>query len=345
MAQRVVLVTGAGSGIGLAITNALVAAGHSVAAVDRDAAALDRLDSSERIHPFLIDLSSESACHEAVASAVARFGRLDAVINNAGIGPSSLRPDAEQNLPRIEELTTEVWDNFFAINVRAPMLLVQAALPHMKGFGRIINNTTSFRTMLRVLPYGATKSALEAMSAIWAAELKDRGITVNVLIPGGPTDTPFISDGAGWDRAKMLRPEIMGPPAVWLISDEAASYTGQRIIAANWDANLPGAEAAKKAGRAIGWPELARTRCGCGGNNNRKRRHRMANRSVTIAALGHDFVRKRSIVTLVWDDDPQKQVGLPVPFGCSLDDVQAEAEKALRALSAETATLSVNLAQ
>ena len=256
MAQRVVLVTGAGSGIGLAITNALVAAGHSVAAVDRDAAALDRLDLSERIHPFLIDLSSESACHEAVASAVARFGRLDAVINNAGIGPSSLRPDAEQNLPRIEELTTEVWDNFFAINVRAPMLLVQAALPHMKGFGRIINNTTSFRTMLRVLPYGATKSALESMSAIWAAELKDRGITVNVLIPGGPTDTPFISDGAGWDRAKMLKPAIMGPPACWLISDEAAGYTGNRIIAGNWDAKLPGAEAAKKAGRAIGWPEL-----------------------------------------------------------------------------------------
>ena len=110
--------------------------------------------------------------------------------------------------------------------------------------------------MLRVLPYGATKSALESMSAIWAAELKADGITVNVLIPGGPTDTPFISDGAGWARAKMLRPEIMGPPACWLISEEAGSYTGQRIIAANWDAKLGGAEAAAKAGRAIGWPEL-----------------------------------------------------------------------------------------
>ena len=138
------------------------------------------------------------------------------------------------------------------------MLLVQAALPYLKksGSGRVINNTTSFRTMLRVLPYGATKSALESMSAIWAAELKADGITVNVLIPGGPTDTPFISDGAGWDRAKMLQPQIMGPPARWLISDEAAGYTGQRIIAANWDAALPGAEAAAKAGRAIGWPEL-----------------------------------------------------------------------------------------
>ena len=168
--SRVVLVTGAAGGIGRAITDALIADGHSVAAVDRDAAALGRLKPSDRIHPFLIDLASESACHEAVASAVAYFGRLDAVINNAGIGVSSLRPDAEVNLPSIEELTAEIWDRFFAINVRAPMLIVQAALPHMRkgGFGRIINNTTSFRTMLRVLPYGATKSALESMSAIWA---------------------------------------------------------------------------------------------------------------------------------------------------------------------------------
>ena len=84
---------------------------------------------------------------------------------------------------------------------------------------------------------------------------------MNVLIPGGPTDTPFISDGAGWDRAKMLRPEIMGPPACWLISDDAADYTGNRIIAANWDAKLPGAEAAAKAGRA---DRLAGARRRCG---------------------------------------------------------------------------------
>ena len=256
--SRVVLVTGAAGGIGAAITKALMDVGHSVAAVDRDAERLNQLATSERIHPIMADLASEAGCREAVASAVARFGRLDAVINNAGIGVSSLRPDGEMNLPTIEELTAETWDKFYATNVRAPMLVTQAALPHMKGnrFGRIINNTTSFRTMLRVLPYGATKSALESMSAIWAEEFKPSGITVNVLIPGGPTDTPFISDGAGWDRARMLAPAIMGPPACWLISDEATDYTGQRIIAANWDGKLAGAEAAKKAGRAIGWPEL-----------------------------------------------------------------------------------------
>lgn len=257
--SRVVLVTGAAGGIGGAITRALVAAGHSVAAVDRDAERLNALAPSEAIHPILADLANEAGCREAVASAVARFGRLEAVINNAGVGVSSLRPDAEVSVPGIEELTAEIWDSFFAINVRAPMLITQAALPHLRAakFGRIVNNTTSFRTMLRVLPYGATKSALESMSAIWATELEDEGITVNVLIPGGPTDTPFIHDDAGWDRAKMLRPEIMGPPAAWLVSDESAGYTGHRLIAANWDTALSGSANSIKAGRPIGWPELA----------------------------------------------------------------------------------------
>jgi len=67
--------------------------------------------------------------------------------------------------------------------------------------------------------------------------------------------------------------------------------------------------------------------------------------SVTIAALTHDLVRKRSIVTLVWDNDPEKRVALPVSFGCQLSDVQAEAEKAMRALSAETAVIAVNSAK
>jgi NAD(P)-dependent dehydrogenase (short-subunit alcohol dehydrogenase family) len=233
--------------------------------VDRDEAALNRLSAlhgasaGERVYPILADLADATACAHAVAAAVAYFGRVDTVINNAGIGVSSLRPDAEVRHPAIEELTADIWNNFFAINVRAPMLVTRAAVPEMRrrGWGRIINNTTSFRTMLRVLPYGATKAALESMSAVWAAELEGSGITVNVLIPGGPTDTPFIADGAGWPRDRMLRPQIMGPPARWLLSDESGAMTGQRIIAARWDAALPGPQAVSRAARAIGWPELA----------------------------------------------------------------------------------------
>ena len=258
--KRVVLLTGAAGGIGRAMTHALVAAGHAVAAVDRDGVAMAQLTTDfPAVAPIIADLESVEGCAQAFDAAMARFGRVDAVVNNAGIGVSALREDAETRLPSIEELDPATWDRFFAINVRAPMLLVRAALPGMRarGWGRVVNNTTSFRTMLRVLPYGATKSALESASAVWAAELTDTGVTVNVLIPGGPTDTPFIGSGAGWERSAMLRPAIMGPPLAWLVSDEADGFTGQRITAGRWDAALPPSEAAAKSARPIGWPELA----------------------------------------------------------------------------------------
>ena len=127
-----------------------------------------------------------------------------------------------------------------------------------RGWGRVINNTTSFFTMLRVLPYGASKAALESMSAIWATELADTGITVNVLVPGGPTDTPFVGADSGIPREKMLKPAVMGPPARWLASPDSDGVTGQRFVAANWDPAKGDAEAAKLAGAPIGWPELAK---------------------------------------------------------------------------------------
>jgi NAD(P)-dependent dehydrogenase (short-subunit alcohol dehydrogenase family) len=263
MASRVVLLTGAAGGIGLVMTQALLADGHKVVAVDRDGGSLDRLQrvyqSNERLLAVTADLVSDAGCHSAITAACDRFGTIEALVNNAGIGMSAIRPDAEARHPEIHELTTEIYDRFFNVFVRAPAALARAAVPLMKkaGFGRIVNNTTSYLTMLRVLPYGAAKAALESMSAVWAKEFEGGPITVNVLVPGGPTDTPLISGGSGWDRAKMLRPEIMGPPIRWLISDGSAVFNGQRITAARWDGTVAPAEAARKASRGIGWPELS----------------------------------------------------------------------------------------
>jgi NAD(P)-dependent dehydrogenase (short-subunit alcohol dehydrogenase family) len=263
--QRVALITGAAGGIGRVMTAALLADGHAVAAVDRDVGALDNLakllgqgDARNRLHAIVADLQSERACEDAVATAGKRFGAVDAVFNNAGIGMSSIRPDAEARYPTTEELSPDIWDPFLAIFVRAPVTITRAALPDMKrrGWGRIVNNTTSYLTMLRVLPYGAAKAAFEAMSAVWAKELEGSGITVNVLVPGGPTDTGLIADESGWARDKMLRPEIMGVPARWLMSRDADGFTGQRITAARWDTSLAEPDAAQHASRAIGWPEL-----------------------------------------------------------------------------------------
>src|ERR1700730_7893090 len=132
---RVVLLTGASGGIGRVMTEALLAAGHSVAAVDRDAAALTRLaarhgGAKDRLHPIVADLATAAGCDSAVAAAHTRFGAIAAVINNAGIGMSSVRPDAEAHAPGIAELTPEIWDGFMAIFVRAPVMLARGAARH-----------------------------------------------------------------------------------------------------------------------------------------------------------------------------------------------------------------------
>jgi NAD(P)-dependent dehydrogenase (short-subunit alcohol dehydrogenase family) len=201
--SRVVLLTGAAGGIGRVMTQALLADGHAVVAVDRDAAGLAHLKelprSSERLHTVAADLGSEAGCRQAVEATRSRFGTIGGVINNAGIGMSAIRPDAEARYPGMDELTPEIWDGFLNIFVRAPAMITRAAVPLMQqgGSGRIVNNTTSYLTMLRVLPYGAVKAALESMSAVWAKELEGSGITVNVLVPGGPTDTPLIAPESG----------------------------------------------------------------------------------------------------------------------------------------------------
>ncbi|MGC1294179.1 MAG: SDR family oxidoreductase, partial [Alloacidobacterium sp.] len=75
--------------------------------------------------------------------------------------------------------------------------------------------------------YGPSKAALEALSAIMAKDLDGTGVTVNVLVPGGITNTPMVSE-SGLDRAKMIQPEVMTPPLLWLVSDAAGKVTGRR---------------------------------------------------------------------------------------------------------------------
>ena len=135
MASRVVLLTGAAGGIGRVMTQALLADGHKVAAVDRDVAGLERLEalcqSGNRLHCVVAQLELEAGCRRAVEETKKRFGKLEAVINNAGIGMSAIRPDAEARPPGMEELTVQTFDRFFQIFVRAPVAITRLAVPLM----------------------------------------------------------------------------------------------------------------------------------------------------------------------------------------------------------------------
>lgn len=259
--DRVALVTGGGGGIGRALCIAIAGSGARVAVVDRDEAAARAVAGTIGGGAVAIaaDVSTEAGCAAAVEAAERRLGPVDILLNNAGIGLSALRPDGERNLPGLQEVTPDVFDRFIAVNLRGPYLMTRLVTPGMRarGWGRVVNNTTSFFTMLRTFPYGALKASLEAASAVWAAELDGSGVTVNVLVPGGPTDTAFIADGSGMDRSTMLRPEIMGPPAAWLASTASDGVTGQRIVAAFWDPAVTVDAAVARAASPIGWPELA----------------------------------------------------------------------------------------
>ena len=262
--NKSVIVTGAASGIGLAMTMGLIAAGHDVTAVDRNAAALKDLAGRAAglkgsVTTVAADLALQDSFGLIAGTTLVKYGRIDALVNNAGIGQASVR-DGQRTPIRFWETTHEQWSRFIAVNAAGPIGMARAVLPHMLAAkqGRIVTVTTSLGTMVRegYLLYGSSKAAAESAMAVLSADLVGTGVTSNVLVPGGVTNTPLVVEAN--NRDKMLQPEIMAAPLLWLMSDEAAAVNGRRFIAADWDASLPAAQAAEKAGAPIAWGGIAR---------------------------------------------------------------------------------------
>jgi NAD(P)-dependent dehydrogenase (short-subunit alcohol dehydrogenase family) len=259
--DRTVLLTGAGGGIGRVLAKAFLESGAAVVAADVDAAGLERLGQAENLVIRVLDIADPAACEAAVRETAARFGTLDILINNGALGMQVLRETCMTDLVRIDEITPEFWNRMVAVNLSGAWYLTRATVPGMRarGWGRIINVTTSFFTMLRgrFHPYGPAKAGLEAMSAGHASEFAGTGITVNVVVPGGPADTPMVPAASGIRREDLIPPGKMVPPMLWLCTREADAVTGKRYIAVKWDDALS-PEAARRASESpIGWPELA----------------------------------------------------------------------------------------
>jgi NAD(P)-dependent dehydrogenase (short-subunit alcohol dehydrogenase family) len=263
---KVAIVTGAASGLGRAMALGLAGSGMHVVAVDRDAANLATLKPAGvgRVGAVLhhaADLSRPDIFEGVVGAALKEFGRIDVLVNNAGVGQASVRADQRRNPIRVWEAPPEQWSRFLAVNATAPIMMARAVVPHLirAGWGRVITVTTSLGTMVRAgyLLYGSSKAAAESAMAVLAADLEGTGVTSNVLVPDGVTNTPLVGEDAG-DRSKMFQPEIMVPPLLWLVSPEADRVNARRFVAADWDTKLPPAQAAEKAGVPIAWLAIAR---------------------------------------------------------------------------------------
>ena len=276
LGDRIALITGAAGGIGQALARAFVDAGMRVALCDTAEDGVLRLHrelGADRTVALPLDVSDAGACRDSVARTVAHFGRLDVLVNNAAVGMSTVREDHMRRVVQIEDIPPDLWARFMAVNLSGPFYMAQAAVPGMRAqkFGRIINVTTSFFTMLNpgFSPYGPAKSGLEAWSASLAGELSGTGITVNVVVPGGPTDTPMVPDDGTMERSQLIRPVTAPPASEARCSMGGAIVTGMRFVAAKWDSSASVVEAIAASGAPAGWPDLAKNPVWPGGGPKR----------------------------------------------------------------------------
>jgi NAD(P)-dependent dehydrogenase (short-subunit alcohol dehydrogenase family) len=270
LSGRIALVTGGGRGLGRAMVLGLARAGaHVVTTAAREAAEVEQtaaeamaIPGSGTVIPLVADVTCEEDCARVVQTALERFGRLDMLVNNAGRGMKYISPRFMSDPAKFWETPPDVWRLVIDTNVNGPFLMARAAVPPMlsAGWGRIINISMNHETMRRAgfSPYGPSKAALESETIIWAQDLRGTGVTVNALLPGGATDTGMIPAGlTDEQRQKLLPPEIIVPPLLWLASPASDGITGQRFVGTRWRADLPPAEAAQTAAENSGWPPPA----------------------------------------------------------------------------------------
>lgn len=238
----VAIVTGAGRGLGRAIAEAYLREGAVVvgtAARERGEVESLAAEWGARAAAVVADVTDAERCVAVVDETVARFGRVDVLVNNAGRGMKYVSERFLTEPARFWEADPAAWRLVIDTNVNGPFHMARAAVPHMlrAGAGSIINVSMSYATMKRrgFSPYGPSKAALESESIIWAQELEGTGVRVNVLLPGGATETGMIPGSVPAEvRARFLRPEVVAGPAVYLASSASRHLTGHRIVAAGW---------------------------------------------------------------------------------------------------------------
>jgi NAD(P)-dependent dehydrogenase (short-subunit alcohol dehydrogenase family) len=235
---RVAVVTGAARGIGRAIARGFVAEGALVAAVDVLQAPLATLkeEAPAAIETLVVDLVDEADVIPIVDRAVERFGRLDVLVNCAALQPDGSALD----------VTGRDFDATFAVNVRAPFLLMRSACRHFiaAGGGAIVNiaSANAIRNESPESIYNASKAALVALTRAFAHEFGHLGIRVNAVCPGETITPEAEAEMTDEDRSVVReylrripmrrpgRPDEQAAAALFLASDEASFITGETLL-------------------------------------------------------------------------------------------------------------------
>jgi NAD(P)-dependent dehydrogenase (short-subunit alcohol dehydrogenase family) len=231
-----VLVTGGTTGLGRAMAAALAASGADVVLTSRDRARAEAAAAEIGAIGIQLDVRDESSVQAGVAELYERLGGLEVLVSNAGIGMRTVNPRFMTDPQPFWEVSLDGFRDVLETKVTGSFLVARAVAPRMlaAGGGRIVVISMNEQTMNRrgFVPYGPAGAGVEALARVMAADLAGTPVTVNILLPGGATATGMLPDDVPAEmQARMLDPEIMGPPIVWLCSERAAGVHDQRIVA------------------------------------------------------------------------------------------------------------------
>jgi NAD(P)-dependent dehydrogenase (short-subunit alcohol dehydrogenase family) len=221
LSGKVIAVTGGFGNLGIALGTAANEAGAQLALIDRaDAPTASKLPAplSSALLLGNVDLTSFAAAQQALAAVTQRFGGLDILANVAGAFRWQTLADGD--------LAT--WDLLYAVNLKTAVVTSKAALPHLRGGGRIINvaAVAAGKAGAGMGPYTAAKAGVAKLTESLAEELKDRGINVNAVLPS-IIDTPANrADMPNADFSRWVTPEALADVILFLASDAARAITG-----------------------------------------------------------------------------------------------------------------------
>jgi NAD(P)-dependent dehydrogenase (short-subunit alcohol dehydrogenase family) len=241
MGGKVAVITGAQRGVGFGIAEEFIASGATVVITDIDQQGIDEAVAKlgPRSSGIKADVTSLADMEAMYREVIARHGRLDAVVANAGVGDSA----------RLGSITEKQFDFIFGVNAKGVLFTVQAALPLLPAGGTavIIGSTASVQGGPGMSLYGGSKAAIRQFVRAWIQEIKGTGVRINVLSPGA-VDTPSLrialagSLGADQVQAQVSRmgegnpigrladPREMGKAAVFLSSDASSYVTGVELF-------------------------------------------------------------------------------------------------------------------
>jgi NADP-dependent 3-hydroxy acid dehydrogenase YdfG len=227
-AHRVILITGASSGIGAATARLLAGSARLVLVARRreQLAEVVRgvVESGGEAHGIVADLAEVEVPIKVVDQAVERFGTIDALVNNAGLFATAA----------IGAIASDQLDLMWRLNVRAPLLLTQAALPHLRGRqgGTIVNVSSHAATeaFTGCGAYCASKAALEAWSRVLREELRGTNVRVGIVAPGATDTAAWPATTSAAMRARMCRPDDVAQAIRWVLDAPATASIDRLVV-------------------------------------------------------------------------------------------------------------------